>query len=331
MIARGRAQDILQAFAGKRVLVVGDVMLDRYVSGRVTRISPEAPVPVIEVAEERTMPGGASNVALNIQSLGGQAVVAGFVGDDSSGQELERELRAHGISTDALVSVANGRTTVKTRVIAERQQVVRIDWENRQTPAEACLDQLCDRVVEQARLADGVIIEDYGKGVVSQRVVDTLLAVCAERDIVVGFDPNYNHCLSLSGITLATPNYREALDAAGLGAEVGREAFSEGPLRQAAEILAGRWDLDLLIITLGPQGMFLRSRDGRTRTIPTQAHEVFDVSGAGDTVIAAGVLALVGGASHDEAAGLANCAGGIVVGKLGAAACKKEEILESLL
>jgi len=328
MINKTRAAEILAGFKDARILVIGDLMLDRYVFGSVSRISPEAPVPVVRVESERTLPGGASNVALNIASLGGGSIVAGIIGDDPVGVQLVAALKEEGIRTNGVVASEMQSTIVKTRVIAERQQVVRVDREDAAGISSGALSSLRAAAAQLAGEASGLIIEDYGKGSVCQEVIDASLEVARKRGIPVGFDPKENHELALYGITLATPNYREACLASGQKEEplVG-DLLECKSLIEAARILRDRWQTELLMITLGSQGMYLVSRDEPAHVIPTRAREVFDVSGAGDTVIAVSVAALAAGATHNEAAALANYAAGVVVAKIGTATCCPEELL----
>lgn len=331
MIDKERAGRIMDAYSGQSILVVGDLMLDRYVYGTVSRISPEAPVPVVHVTEEHCLPGGAANVALNIQSLGGRAIVAGIAGRDRASEELMAVLSDNGISTDGVVVHDKVETTVKTRILAERQQVVRVDREGPPESAAIVMKDFCRKIDGLIGDAAGVIIEDYGKGAVSQEVIDVTLSVAGDLKIPVGFDPKDNHDLKLSGITLATPNYREARAAAGLPeSALSDELETDGNLAETAEKLLKKWRSALLIITLGSRGMYLMGKGEGPRVIPTKAREVFDVSGAGDTVIATALLSLVSGASNYEAALLANHAAGVVVGKVGTATCTREELLESI-
>ena len=218
---------LLERIRGKRILVVGDLMADRYVRGSVHRISPEAPVPVIHVTEEDMRPGGAANVALNIQGLGGQAIVAGVTGCDTDGDELRQALEARRIATDGIVAREEITTTVKTRLIADRQQVARVD---REGPAEltcGATAALIERTTSLLPGVDGVIIEDYGKGAIGQELVDALLTAADARGLPVGLDPKDNHSLRFSHLTLATPNFREACLAVGLP----EAASHEAPLR----------------------------------------------------------------------------------------------------
>lgn len=337
MISIERAKEIVGNFSRQRILVVGDLMLDKYVYGTVDRISPEAPVPVVRVTREHCLPGGAANVALNIQSLGGEVIVAGIVGKDKEAEDLMRILSSKGICNDGVLVCDGARTTVKTRIMAERQQVVRVDQEDSPELVTDIMKDLCRNIPDLADGANGVIIEDYGKGTVSQELVDSVLSSTRKPAIPVGFDPKDNHELKISGITLATPNYREACIAAALSegsfgpeSPLDNEPGSDSRLKQVGGIILKKWDPDLLIITLGPHGMYLLQRDGEPCVMPTKAREVYDVSGAGDTVIAVALISLVSGASYYEAAFLANCAAGVVVGKVGTATCTQEELLKSI-
>lgn len=328
MATRTDVERLIKAFGRRRLLVVGDLMLDRYVSGTAGRLSPEAPVPVVQVTREEARPGGAANVAANIRSLGGQVLMAGVVGRDAAGLELSAILRAQGVGPAAVITDPRVRTTVKTRVLAERQQVVRIDHETLEGLPAATIAALCRRLRRVVPTVDGVIIEDYAKGVVCQPVIDAILSAAPSRSILIGLDPKDNRALTFGRLSLATPNFAEACAAAGLP----HRPLGEGdPCRhpvlvQAGEILSRRWNCDLLIITLGSHGMYLVAPGEPPRHIPTEAREVFDVSGAGDTVIATAMLALAAGANHRLAATLANVAAGVVVGKVGTATCTANEL-----
>lgn len=331
MITSEQARDIVERFSGRPILVVGDLMLDRYISGSVSRISPEAPVPVVRVTHEHSQPGGAANVALNIQSLGGKAVVAGVTGRDAAAEELQELLFTGGIRTTGVLARDEMATTVKTRIMAERQQVVRVDHERAAGGIPADVEAaLCERLGDLAADVDGIIVEDYGKGVVTQNVLDAVLGAARERGIPVGFDPKQNHELSVAGVALATPNYAEARAAAGMSGSDSVPAAADDLLARIADELRKKWRAGLLIITLGPQGMYMLPEGGEAQIIPTRAREVFDVSGAGDTVIATAMLAAVAGADHLAATSLANYAAGVVVGKIGTATCSPDELLASV-
>ncbi|HMP89442.1 MAG TPA: D-glycero-beta-D-manno-heptose-7-phosphate kinase [Kiritimatiellia bacterium] len=327
-INRKRASELLGDFKGRRILVIGDLMLDRYIMGSVSRISPEAPVPVVHVHSEKAVPGGASNVALNVGSLNGSGAVAGIIGKDSDGQMLCRLLTDRGVNVSAMVESDSIRTTVKTRVIAERQQVVRIDWEDAFEFAGDVLNTFEQKLNEAIQSADGVILEDYGKGVMTQSVVDIAIKAARDKKIPIGLDPKENHILDVAGITLATPNRKEAFSAAGVAeSRPLPDPLKDGALLKVGEILLEKWRPELLIITLGAHGMLLLGQNQKPVHVPTRAREVFDVSGAGDTVIATCVLARAAGATFLEAAEIANYAAGVVVGKLGTATCSPNELL----
>jgi D-beta-D-heptose 7-phosphate kinase/D-beta-D-heptose 1-phosphate adenosyltransferase len=327
-----RIRELLKAFGRQRILVVGDLMLDRYLYGEVERISPEAPVPIVKVGRERRMAGGAANVAANIRALGGAAVLAGAVGDDAAGSDLRATLRRNGIELQGVLTVPDMATTVKMRVIADRQQVVRVDWENQPALGGRVRRAMAQRLRDLIPGVTGVILADYGKGVLEQDTADAALRAARRRGIPIGMDPKDTHALRIAGLTLATPNCREAHVCAGLPA---RAAIPGDPakdklLRRAAAILLRKWRTDQLLITLGAQGMYLAAPRQQPEVIPTRAREVFDVSGAGDTVIATCLLALAAGATQREAALLGNIAAGVVVGKLGTACCSPAELLAAV-
>ncbi len=322
--ARSRAR----RFCRHSILVVGDPMLDRYIYGTVDRISPEAPVPVVRVVEEKNLPGGAANVARNVRSLGGRAALSGVVGRDQAGSDLLRVLAAEGVETGGMMALKRCRTTVKTRIMAGRQQVARVDWDETLSLDDAECSRFRGKTLVAMEGVSGVIIEDYGRGCVRQDIVSALLAAAARRGIPVTLDPKENSDLDVMGITAATPNRREAFALAGVAErDPGDNPVEDASLRKAVDVLMERWSPVFLVVTLGAHGMLLVPRDGRPRHIPTAAREVFDVSGAGDTVIAAMTLGLASGADPYEAAQLANCAAGVVVGKVGTAGCTAAELV----
>lgn len=322
----------LEAFRGRRVLVVGDVMLDRYIYGVVRRISPEAPVPVVAVTSELAMPGGASNVARNVQTLGGQGAVAGVIGNDSAGAELEAGLQTDGVATDAMIQKVGGQTTVKTRIIAERQQVVRVDWDNANPLMPDTEAALGAAIAQAVARADAVVIEDYGKGVVTPAVVAATLDAARARQIPVGYDPKDGHQLDVRGVTVATPNRKEAYAAVGRPEPVHeRPPLEDQDLLAVGAQLLAQWGCAHLMITLGAQGILLLAPDMDPVHVPARAREVFDVSGAGDTVIAIATLAWAAGAPARIAAELANLAAGVVVAQLGTAPCTVAALREQPL
>ena len=330
-ITRKRVLALLEQFGRCRILVVGDLRLDRCVYGHVTRISPEAPVPVVRVSRETSMPGGASNVACNIRALGAGASIAGLLGKDREGVELRWLLQHAEVDVECALMFAGARTIVKERIIAEQQQVVRVDFEKPADWTKKQQEKFLVMLALELEKADGVIIEDYGKGAVTQPVVDLIMEKAAERGIPVGLDPKEGHDLAMQGITVATPNRKEALAIAGLPDPGVREnPLCDKVLLRAGDILMEKWAAKNLAITLGPQGVLLLSRGKVPQHVQTRAREVYDVSGAGDTVIAACVTALAAGASFAEAVQLANIAAGVVVGKLGTASCTPEELVGSM-
>ncbi len=325
-----RVKELLQQFQRQRILVVGDLMLDRFVYGTVSRISPEAPVPVIHVQHEKAMPGGASNVATNIRALGGQVALGGLLGRDAAGRELREVLIKNGVSTEAILDQVDAHTIVKERIIAERQQVCRVDREEPLRLDVPTLDGFSKRLTVEMKKCTGAVLADYGKGVLQQSVVDGVLAAAKAGNLPVGLDPK-NFALQLSGLTLATPNRKEAFAAAGRPETTPvANPLQDRALLEVGRALLQKWQPKLLLITLGAQGMLLLTADAAPHHVPTRAREVFDVSGAGDTVIATCVLALAAGATPVEAAEVANFAAGVVVGKLGTATCNPAELLDAV-
>lgn len=312
---------LVRRFRDARILVVGDIMLDQFVWGRVQRISPEAPVPVVEVTRETFHLGGAANVASNVAALGGRVAVAGVLGRDSAGDRTQAELDTGGIDRAGVVRSRDTVTVRKTRVIAHSQQVVRFDREQRDHPPDVTA-KVGRFVRRHAADFDAVIVSDYGKGVVTPELLGELDAVRTRAGLRVIVDPkrrNYDH---YRGITLATPNASETAEASGVDLDGGEESLREAGLR-----LIAKWDAGALLITRGEQGMTLVRPNGSLRHFPTTSRQVFDVTGAGDTVVATCALALAAGASLEDAARLANDAAGIVVGKLGTATASPDELL----
>ncbi len=323
-----RAKDILSQADTKRLLVVGDLMMDRFVYGTVSRISPEAPVPVVKVTHEKSMPGGACNVASNLLALGGKAAMAGIIGKDAVGEELKKQLSGSGVTLDAVIKNEIHPSSVKTRIVAERQQVVRVDREEYLQLPDSEIAMFCKRIETEVSKADGVIIEDYGKGTVQQKVVDTILKAATAADIPVGYDPKDDHILKMEGVTVVTPNRKEAFGSAGITeGEPLNNPLEDLALIEVGRILEDKWKAKHTLVTLGPHGMLLCNKGADPQHIPTRAREVFDVSGAGDTVIATYILALACGATFLEAAELSNFAAGVVVGKLGTATCNQRELI----
>jgi D-glycero-beta-D-manno-heptose-7-phosphate kinase len=305
---------IIDRFPRTRVLVVGDVMMDHYVWGNVTRISPEAPVPVVNVTRETVLLGAAANVVNNIRSLGGEAGICGVIGHDDAGKKLQHLLLTQEIPTDGLIVDPGRPTTIKTRVIAHHQQVVRFDREIREGISRETHRRIFAHVAERAGAGlDAIVISDYGKGVVTKDLVRDIVRLAKKRGIVVSVDPKVSHFGIYSGVTVLTPNTKEA----SLGSRI--EIEDEASLLRAGKGLLSRLACDAVLITRGEQGMSLFEKGGRITHIPTVAREVFDVTGAGDTVISALTLARASGARMSDAAKIANYAAGIVVGVVGTA------------
>ena len=330
-ISSARARRILDAARNTRVLVAGDVMLDRFIWGTVARISPEAPVPVLDFTEESSMPGGAANVARNLSALDVNAELFAAVGRDPAAAELKRLLKAQHVACGGLLARPNRSTSLKTRIVAHKQQVVRIDRETRDGLDAGSLKRLLAVMRPAIARADAVIVCDYGKGVVTQPLLDAVKELCRARGIWLSLDPKPVHQLNLCGLSLVTPNRKETFELAALPDDTRHDDPLKDPsLMLAADRLLKELRPAILLITLGELGMLLCQRGQKPFHIPTVAQEVFDVSGAGDTVIACFTLAIAAGASPVEAAILSNHAAGIVVGKIGTATVCREELLSSL-
>jgi D-beta-D-heptose 7-phosphate kinase/D-beta-D-heptose 1-phosphate adenosyltransferase len=324
-ISRARARKILSLFKGKRIAVVGDLMLDEYLWGYVNRVSPEAPVPVVEISSESLGLGGAANVAANLAGLGAEPVLFGVVGDDDQGRHLIRELGEAGIDGDGVLVEKGRATTVKTRIIAHQQQVVRVDRESRKPVQERVAKRLLGAVEAALGGVEAVIFEDYDKGVLTAPVIRRVIELGRENEIIVAADPKFDHFFDYRGVSLFKPNQAETERVLGIRIE------DEGDL-----IIAGGQLLDLLggaavLITRGELGMILFQPADDVIVIPTMAREIFDVSGAGDTAMAALTLALTAGATVVEAAAIANHAAGIEVAKIGVAPVGYRELSANLL
>ncbi len=329
-ITPDRLEQLIAGCAGARVLVVGDVMLDQYIWGHVGRISPEAPVPVVEFDRESFMPGGAANVARNTHALGAQTELLGHVGRDSSAEQLRALLGKQDIGCAGLLASSARTTSVKTRIIAHQQQIVRVDRETRGAVDERDTARLLAALERKLPSADAVIVCDYGKGVVTQALLEGIRQLCRTRGVWLSLDPKPVHELSLVGLSLLTPNRREAFELAGVSDGTrNADPLKDPNLMRVADTLLMELSPVLLLITLGDLGMLLCQRGQRPFHIPTVAREVFDVSGAGDTVIASFTLAIAAGASPIEAAIFSNHAAGVVVGKVGTATVSPAELAEN--
>jgi D-glycero-beta-D-manno-heptose-7-phosphate kinase len=321
MLTKIRVTKILHDLRDRNVVVLGDVMLDEFVWGDVTRISPEAPVPVVDVRRESIHLGGAANVLANLIALGARGTVVGVVGNDDAGKRLRNGLRELGAEAYDNLIVDDARpSTIKTRIIAHSQLVVRADRESRAPVNSQVEDQIVSRLKEALRDADAFVVSDYDKGVVTQRILGEILPFAYERAPVL-IDPKLRNFNFYRPATLVTPNHHEALRMSD------SEDHSDDGLRQAASVIRKKLGCDALLITRGDRGMMLLEGDGEPVYVKTAAREVYDVTGAGDTVIAALAAALSTGTSMLEAATLANHAAGIVVGKVGTATATADELI----
>jgi rfaE bifunctional protein kinase chain/domain len=314
-------KSLLDNIVGRRILVVGDLMLDRYTWGDASRISPEAPVPVVDVSRESCVAGGAANVALNLRSLGADAEVCGWVGRDAAGTELAELLTEAKIGLDPIFHTHGRITILKTRIMVRNQQLCRLDRED--VPAGYAFDvENIARVVELASEADAVIFSDYGKGTLSEELIAALLH-CRDGRLLLSMDPKPRRRIAHHGLSLLTPNRSEALQLAGLEVVRG-DPFPE---TEVCRRIYETYQPENLVVTMGGEGMLVSRAGEVSLKIPTMAREVFDVSGAGDTVVAALTLALSAGAEIEKAARFANLAAGIVVGKVGTATVAPSELL----
>ena len=318
---------LIQAFRQKNILIIGDIILDRYIFGKVSRISPEAPVPVVDVARESFLLGGAANVANNIIALGGKVTVAGVVGKDRAGDVTRELLAASGISSEGIIEDSRP-TTVKSRVIAHNQQVVRFDREDRRKLEGKSLEIFLKYIKGVLPQFDAVIISDYQKGVVTAALVKAVVKFAKQKRTFVAVDPKVGHFHLYKNVSIITPNLMEASQGSGI------EIKDERSLLRAGKTLLSRISCSSVLITRGEEGMSLFERDSakgiKVTHIPTVAVKVFDVTGAGDTVIAAFTLAHAAGASLRDSAIISNHAAGIVVGEVGTAVATPETLIQSL-
>ncbi len=326
-------QAVAERWKGKRVAVVGDLILDRYSWGSASRISPEAPVPIVVVDHTSVSPGGAANALRNIACLGAQAAAFGVVGGDANAQDLRNLLHELSIDLSGVLVDEHRRTTEKTRIIAGNQQVVRVDTEDVHPLAEMQEQELAARLEAEvsAGRIDAIIIEDYAKGALSRTLLAKVASLAHRHAIPAALDPHPAHAQFVTpGLSLITPNRREAFAMAGVYyTELVLPIEQDEPLLRVVDALRRSWNAEQTLITLGPGGMALFRESKPPLHIPTRAKEVFDVSGAGDTVIASYILALLGGAPPEDAAIISNHAAGVVVGKIGTAPVCLEELLQS--
>jgi len=317
-------RSLVSRFAGRRVAVLGDCMVDRYLWGRVERISPEAPVPVVEIERESLTLGGAGNVAHNLRALGAIPVLFGVVGDDAEGTRLCESFAESGVDPAHIVRDPSRPTTVKTRIIAHSQQVVRADRESRAELAGAPLERLREAITDALPGCEGLVVSDYGKGVVAPNTLEHALGLARRDGLAVSVDPKESHIDAYRGVSILTPNQHEA------GYVQGRRITDEASLMEVGWGLRERLDAAAVLVTRGAEGMSLFERGGRYTYLPTVAREVYDVTGAGDTVVSVVALALAAGADYPSACALANHAAGVVIREIGTSTCSPLDLIASL-
>jgi rfaE bifunctional protein kinase chain/domain len=320
-----RLDAIQNSFTGKRIAVIGDLMLDKYFWGTVSRISPEAPVPVVEVDEESTRLGGAANVANNIASLGGVPIMIGVVGNDIGADILRTLVADKGFPIDGIVADYSRPTTIKTRVIAHGQHVVRIDQEEKGDINADTEARVFTSLESQISSLDGIILEDYNKGVLSKGLIKSVISLAKDHKKTITVDPKLNNFFDYQGVSVFKPNRKEAEEA------LGRRLHSFHDMEAAALELCNRLNSENVLLTLGEKGMLLLERNGTVAHVESKTRNVADVSGAGDTVIATLTMAMVAGASVTESAALANYAGGIVCGEVGIVPIDKGVLIQTVL
>jgi len=321
-----RLEQIFSQLGGHKILILGDVMLDEYIWGSVSRISPEAPVPVVEVMDESVKLGGAANVALNVKTLGDIPLLVSIVGKDKNGEKLKELLADAQILSQGVFVDENRRTTAKTRIIAHSQQVVRADRENTE---ELSLDMTLGLVdfikkkIKEERIS-AILISDYGKGMISLKLLNEVIGLAKENNIFISVDPKETHFMNYKGVSIITPNHSEA------GFAYGKRIKDEKSLEEVGWGLLEKLEAEALLITRGEKGMSLFEKNKTLTNFPTVAKEVYDVTGAGDTVISALTSAYSAGADLKEAALISNHAAGIVVGEIGTAQVSKEQLYQDL-
>lgn len=326
---KNRAFNIVDRFPEAKVLVVGDIMVDHFIWGKVRRISPEAPVPVVDVSRDEMLWGGCANVMNNIYTAGGQVFLAGVIGDDVTGQTLLQGFAQKNIPISGIVVDPGRHTTLKTRIVAHNQQVVRFDRETRKTISPDCIHKILHNIAALVDDLDTIVISDYNKGVVTAELLDGIREIVATKNVRVCVDPKRSDLSFYRGFDVITPNHHEVASALGIEDLNGSEAGKEELVREKAIRLINQLHLKALLITRGEEGMSLYEAEGMVTHIPTQARAIYDVTGAGDTVIGVFSLCLAAGATFLEAAEIANYAAGIVVGKVGTATVSREELRRS--
>ncbi len=322
---RDRLEEIFNNFNEKNIVVIGDLMLDVYVWGKVGRISPEAPVPVVEVEDESYRFGGAANVGMNIKTLGGNPILVGVIGYDKEGTIIESLMRENNFDKSGIFYDEDRPTTVKTRIIAHSQHVVRVDKENRADISKEIEEKIINFLQENLSRIDGIILEDYNKGVLTKTLIQRVIEFANSNNKIITVDPKFDNFFEYKNVTVFKPNRKETEDALKIRLNSDEKVIEAG--RKLQELLHPEY----LLITLGAKGMTLFGENGTISTIPTRARKVADVSGAGDTVIASLTMALVAGANINESATIANRAAGLVCEEVGVVPIDKELLFRALL
>jgi D-beta-D-heptose 7-phosphate kinase/D-beta-D-heptose 1-phosphate adenosyltransferase len=324
IVKKSRAVKIIDSIKRSKVMILGDLMLDRYLWGNVERISPEAPVPVVHIEKETSNLGGAANVAANVDALGAHPFLVGVIGDDQYALELKKNLRGKKLPISGLVTDPKRPTTVKTRIVAHSQQVVRVDRENPDEIDSELVGSLISKTKKYLNQIDGIIISDYGKGIITRELLAGVIPMAVSAGKFIAVDPKEVHFMNYKDVSVITPNHHEA------GFVSGRKITNERILIEVGWRLLKALNLESLLITRGEKGMALFERDGDLTHIPTEAKTVYDVTGAGDTVIATLTAAKTAGANIKEAAYIANIAASLAVARFGTARVTRDELLEAI-
>ncbi len=317
-----KIEKIIANFGKAKILILGDIMLDEYLYGDVGRISPEAPVPVVDIKEERLKLGGAANVANNIATLGDEPILLGTVGEDDASIKLSQLLKNCNITRDFLINDSERRTTIKTRIIAQSQQIVRADREDTKDISENIEKIVLTRFRSVVDKINAIIISDYGKGVITASLLEKVIPACKENNVFIAVDPKESHFFNYKDVSVVTPNHHEA------GFVAGHRIVNENDLKIVSRILLDKLQAESLLITRGSKGMALFTADDQVDYFPTVARKVFDVTGAGDTVISVFVSAVTAGATLKEAAIISNCAAGAVVREIGTATITSKKLTQ---
>ena len=324
-----RIKEILKNIQKQRLLIVGDVMLDQYLWGSIERISPEAPVPVVDISSDSARLGGAANVANNIQSLGATSILIGVIGQDNNGDQLVEELEKQHISRDGLICDRTRPTTIKTRIMAKQQQVVRADRESCTDLSEIELKEIFANFEKALAGINGIIISDYGKGIICPVFLENIIAACQEKNLFIAVDPKERHFDLYTGVTVITPNLREAHVALGIPYS---KQFDDKEIANIGWQIIDKFKTSYLLLTLSDRGMALFEKEGKKFShLPTVARNVYDVTGAGDTVISIFSAAMICGASPIESAFIANHAAGITISEIGTASVDSDTLFKTCL